>query len=230
MVTSSRFGPNHPLWGKLLDLRRNMLSIKALLKIAHEEGYTDLTWTSINLGFQKVASGFGLPTRTALWLRRKHDRTKSLIDDLETMRFLLMEAIEEIQEVKAELASEVISPVYRGKLRDRLQSLRKEAFSYAERARAAKTELERVQSEGEWGKGGGGTLMVMDAATMKEVVAAALTKFDQSMTTFIGTGSLEEAAVDLFGNSNVRPDRELPEDESDKDAEEGVFVDDEESS
>lgn len=230
-MTPPRFGPHHPLWGKLLDLRRNMLSIKALVKIAHEEGYTDLTWTSVNLGFQKVASGFGLPTRTAVWLRRKHDRTKSLIDDLETMRFLLMEAIEEIQETKMELVSEAISPAYKGKIRDRLQSLRKEAFSYAERAMSAKTELERVQSEGDWGKGGGGgALMVMDAATMKEVVAAALTKFDRSMIAFIGTGNIDDAAVDLFGTSNVRPDQELIEDESGKTTEEGDFVKDEESS
>ena len=97
MSQAHTFGPAHPLWGKLLGMRRDGFFIKDLIKMAHAEGHPELTYEIIRLGFTQVSSAFGLPTRTAGWLQRKHKATAGMIDAMETMTFTLMEAMEDWQ-------------------------------------------------------------------------------------------------------------------------------------
>lgn len=199
------FGPAHPLWGKLLELRRSGLFIKDLLKVAHDAGFKDLNYETLRKGLQRVSAGVGLPTRTSAWLMRKHKNTARLIDAAETMIFALMETLEDWQDAKEERARAGHSEAYRTTLAAREHRLRDTVFGYAERIRKVQLELERITSEEGGVTSGVPALVVTDAETMKEAIKGLMGRWGQVIEERLGSSDLDAAAVQRFGTHNIRP-------------------------
>lgn len=222
-MTRHSFGPSHPLWGELVDLRRSGHFIKDLLKIAHDRGYTDLTYRKLEEGFRQVASGFGLPTRSAVWLRRKHERTAKLVQAYETMTFALMEALEDWQAVKAERSEGSQSEAYRVSLARREEGLRDKVFDYSERIAKLDIELHRLNAAGGEGWGNTPGFVITDVETMQRAVGTIMERFALIMQQRLGGPDASEAAAARFGRENVRP--EIIEGEGRPPEEEELFVD-----
>lgn len=209
-MTRHSFGPSHPLWGKLLELRRSGLFIKDLLKVAHEAGYPDLSYEILRRGFYQVSSGFGLPTRSAVWLQRKHQRTSTLINAMETMTFALMEVLEDWQAAKEERAQTGHSEAYRTTLAGREYRLRDTVFSYSERIRKQQIELEKISAtEGGLDLTKAPGFVVTDVETMKTALETLMGRWAGVMEDRLGGTDVDEAAIERFGHANIRP--ELPE-------------------
>ncbi len=204
------------MWGKLLGMRRDGFFIKDLIKMAHAEGHPELTYEIIRLGFTRVSSAFGLPTRTAGWLQRKHKATAGMIDAMETMTFTLMEAMEDWQAVKEERAKIGHSEAYRTTMANREQKLRDTVFSYAERIRKLQVELEKLRAEA--GADGGGLglnapgFVVTDVDTMQKAIGGLMERWNSVVSNRLGSSDVDEAAIQQFGSQNIRP--AIPEDDA----------------
>lgn len=214
------FGPAHPQWGKLLELRRSGLFIKDLLKIAHEAGYVNLTYEALRLGFHQVSSGFGLPTRSAMWLKRKHESTAALINSAETMVFALMETLEDWQAAKEERAQAGHSEAYRTTLANREHKLRDTVFGYAERIRNVQLDLERLSTEGGGMPDGTPGFVVVDVETMRMAIESLMGRWTHVIEGRLGGDDLDAAVTERFGSQNIRPallepDVPPPQDEED---------------
>lgn len=171
--------------------------------LAHQRGYTDLTYKQLDSGFKSVASGLGLPTRLATWLREKHERTALLVKAYETMAYALMEAIEDWEALKEEHAQPTPSEAYKIVVANNEAKRREEVFDYAERIAEKDIELERLKAgDGGWRSAPG---VIVTEETMQKAVDTLLAQFSAGMQQRLGGTDLNDAASRRFGHDNIRP-------------------------
>jgi len=212
------FGPDHPLWDVFISLRRNGVAIKTLVVMAgdYDPPYS-LTWRQIYRGMQRAPATFGLPTKSALWLAHKYAAIEGKISAYKTMAHILGESLERLQKMHVDLAV-ADTPERRYALEHTyIPGEMKTAFEYAQVIASLDIEIRRALGHDVTPQGS------LNVGTQNVIVLAAkdIVEFSrqlgQEFTSLISAGSAEEAAINQFGNDNVRAVDDLKADVIDED-------------
>lgn len=211
MPRKAQFGPDHPLWDKLIDMRRAGFYIEDLVAEAHRQGYGDLTYAGVNNGLKRAPMYFGSATKGALWLRNKYVTTAAMIDAFDTMRGLLGESLERLQRFYGDVAAAVTEERRFLIEHEYIPVEINRAFRFAQ----ALAELEIKLRNALGDKALPGPVMV---GTQNVLVLGGgdaqsfAAELGQAFTELIGAASPELAALEQFGHDNVRPMKDEGED------------------
>jgi hypothetical protein len=186
-----------------INLRRNGAKIKALVAKAHALKH-DLSWYQIYNGMRRAPAAFGLPAKSALWLKYKYEAVEGDIDAYKTMVHLLGEDLEQLHELYEDLAT-ADSPLYREVLKHKyIPDAKGMAFDHARAIKQLDVDISRAVGISAVPQGqisvGQQNVVVLAAKDFNEFSRLLGDAFIRQ----IGSGSAEEAAVDQFGNDNVR--------------------------
>lgn len=203
------------MWGDLLQLRRNGVRIVDLLTTAHSRGFTELSYDDIRRGLKKAAPMLGIPTRTALWLRRKHERLAKIVDGQETMVFVLMELLEQWQDLQIARADPNQAKLFRGTLETRCTELGREIFDMAEKLERLKLDISKISPNSvlpQLSATNNNAFVVMTDSDqgqkfLDNLARDMLGSIQPKLTSGVGA---TEAAIERFGSDNIRPAVDVP--------------------
>jgi hypothetical protein len=211
MSRKAMFGPDHPLWDKLIDMRRAGFFIDDLVAEAHRQGYGDLTYAGVNNGLKRSPMYFGAATRGALWLRNKYVTTSAMIDAFDTMRGLLGESLERLQRFYGSMAA--------AETEERRFLIEHEyvpveinrAFRFAQALAELEIKLRTalgIQAMPNPPMIGQQNVLVLGGGDAQSFAV----ELEKAFIGLIGAASPELAALEQFGHDNVRPMKDEGED------------------
>lgn len=145
------FGFGHPLWERALKMRRDeQATAYEILKVLHEEGFTNVTYRQVTYGLRSAPQAAMLPTRTSSYLRQRFERASKDFNSYVAMRDLAQEALEKIAELEEEIASPETAPLREQFLRSELSRWYDKAFQWSQACSDVALRLDERGLKGEY--------------------------------------------------------------------------------